>query len=330
MLKIKHYLLKTYSRLLKIPAYFQAFTQVFLLKFSANSPYKRTANIGYLRGIDFYKTTDFYRALANAMINYKHARKIYPNIVKPKTLGEKIFWFKFFGEIKVPEAGNKLLTAQFIPAAIKHLISCPAIVWHSKHAAMPKNHEIAAGSYYLKANHGSGMVKKIQFPLAEKEVTALELLTNQWLNTNFGLGDGEWWYNTFCKEILIEKNISTDVHSITWGAFIIGGDIAYINMVKKTPTDIQINWLNQDFSLLACQNNDYKRIQEFKLPKNIEQINHICLKLGAQFNFVRVDLLIDADDQLYLGEMTFSPGNALVNWPAEMNLQLGGKWQNLI
>ena len=320
---------KIWSKLLKAPAYIQTFKQLIFIRFSKISPYKISARIGYLRGMDFYAPLKFYRVLANAMLHYKKAHGVYPNLVKPQGFSEKVFWFKFFGEVKVPESGNKLLTEYFIPENMRHLISCPQIVWHAMQPTLPKNHELPAGSYYLKASHGSNMFKKIQYPLTDEERATLESACQQWLAYPFGIETGEWWYNSFDKEILIEKNVSPEETSISWCFFVFSGVIGFVLMVNKTKTVTQVNWLDKNFAMLPYQTANYERIVGYQLPSNIEHAKNLCCQIGQSFNFVRVDLLMDANEHYYLGEMTFSPGNAMTLRPPEMEAYLGGLWKKL-
>ena len=308
-------------------AYIETFKQLIFIKFSNTSPYKKSARIGHLRGIDFYAPLNFYSVLANAMLNYKKAHGVYPNLVKPQGFSEKVFWFKFFGEVKVPEAGNKLLTERFIPEHMRHLISCPQVVWHAKQANLPKNDELPAGSYYLKTSHGSNMFKKIQYPLTDQERAVLELTCHQWLAYPYGIETGEWWYNSFEKEILIEKNVSSEEASIAWGFFVFSGEIGFVIMVKKTKTATKVNWLDKNFAMLPYQTDNYVRIGDYQLPNNIEYAKNLCCQIGQSFNFVRIDLLMDANEKYYLGEMTFSPGNAMTLRPAEMEAFLGNLWK---
>ena len=317
------------SKLSKVPAYTETFKQLICIKFSSTSPYKKSARIGYLRGIDFYAPLNFYSVLANAMLNYKNVHGVYPNLVKPQGFSEKVFWFKFFGEVKVPETGNKLLTERFIPEHIKHLINCPQIVWHAKQATLPKNDEIPAGSYYLKASHGSNMFKQIQYPLNNQERTVLELACHQWLTYPYGIETGEWWYNSFDKEILIEKSVSSEEPSITWGFFIFSGEIGFVLVVKKAISGTTVNWLDENFMMLPYQTGNYERIGDYQIPSNIEHAKNLSCQIGQSFNFVRVDLLMDTNENYYLGEMTFSPGNALTLRPPEMEAFLGNLWKKL-
>ena len=320
---------KIVSKLSKVTAYVETFKQIVLIKLSNTSPYKKSARTGNLRGIDFYAPLNFYSVLANAMLNYKKTHGVYPNLVKPRGFSEKVFWFKFFGEVKIPETGNKLLTAYFIPENMRHLISCPKIVWHAKQANLPKNDEIPAGSYYLKASHGSNMFKKIQYPLTDQERAVLELTCHQWLAYPYGIETGEWWYNSFEKEILIEKNVSPDDASIAWGFFVFSGEIGFVIMVKKTDTATKVNWLDKNLAMLPYQEDDCVRVGDYQLPSNIEYVKNLCCQIGQSFNFVRIDLLMDANEKYYLGEMTFSPGNAMTLRPAEMEAFLGNLWKAL-
>lgn len=319
------------SKLSKVPAYIETFKQLIwqliCIKLSNTSPYKKSARTGYLRGIDFYAPRNFYSVLAIAMHHYKKAHGVYPNLVSPQGFSEKLFWFKFFGEVKVPETGNKLLTERFIPDHMRHLISCPQIVWHAKQATLPKNDEIPAGSYYLKANHGSNMVEKLQYPLNNQERAVLESACHQWLAYPYGIETGEWWYNSFEKEILIEKSVSSEEASIAWGFFVFSGEIGFVTMVKKTKTATKVNWLDKNFAMLPYQTDDYERIDDYQLPNNIEYAKNLCRQIGQSINFVRIDLLMDANENYYLGEMTFSPNNAMMLRPAEMEANLGNLWK---
>ena len=318
---------KIVSKLSKVTAYVETFKQIIIIKFSNTSPYKKSARLGYLRGFDFYTTLNFYSVLANAMLLYKKKHGVYPNLVKPQGFSEKIFWFKFFGEVKIPETGNKLLTERFIPEHIRHLISCPQIVWHAKQATLPNNDDLPAGSYYLKASHGSNMFKKIQYPLAAQQRAALESVCHQWLAYPYGIETGEWWYNSFEKEILIEKNVSSDDAPIAWGFHVFSGEIGFVIMVKKTDTATKVNWLDKNLAMLPYQEDDCVRVGDYQLPSNIEYVKNLCCQIGQSFNFVRIDLLMDANENYYLGEMTFSPGNAMTVRPAELEVFLGNLWK---
>jgi hypothetical protein len=49
--------------------------------------------------------------------------------------------------------------------------------------------------------------------------------------------------------------------------------------------------------------------------------------IGNQFRFVRVDFLVDDNQKIYLGELTFCPGNAAnLFFNDELQVYLGSLW----
>ena len=54
-------------------------------------------------------------AIALSITNYKAVHGIFPNLIQPRGLNEKITWSKFFAELPVQGSGKKLLTSEFIP-----------------------------------------------------------------------------------------------------------------------------------------------------------------------------------------------------------------------
>jgi TupA-like ATPgrasp len=310
--------------------YLRAYLIVNRIKTSPHSPFKKAPRIGYLRGIDFYKGSLLISTLAFAMHDYRRHHGVFPKLLKPTYFDEKLFKSKFFTEIKVPESGNKLLTSRFIPKDLKNSISVAKIIWHSPTAKLPRNNEIMPGYYFLKASHGAGMFKKIRYPLREDELICLEKTCEKWLENKFGLTTGEWWYNTFQKEILIEEPVGTENNPISWHVYTFDGVIGQIMAHRKSESDGkgEFSLFDGDFEILAY-------------PKVPRPVKDICLSqdtknrlrryaslIGSQFRFVRVDFLVDDNQKIYLGELTFCPINARLNLYLDDALQayLGGLW----
>ena len=290
-------------------------------------PFNKGPRIGYLRGIDFYKGSSLISTITSEMYGYRRYHGVYPNLLKPKYFDEKLLKSKFFTELKVPESGNKLLTSSFIPADLKTSISVAKIVWHSPTAKLPRNNEIRPGYYFLKASHGCGMFKRIRYPLREDEFICLEKICEKWLENKFGLTTGEWWYNTFEKEILIEEQVGTEKESISWYFYAFNGVIRHITAHKKTEGGDELTWFDENFEVLAYQDPEFYRIKNVCLAQDTkEKMKHYASLIGRQFKFVRVDLLVGGDQEIYLGELTFCPTNGLNSFPNERQRYLGSMW----
>lgn len=331
---IKRLLPPTFLFLIQNPhiprRYLRARLNIIHIKASPRSPFKKAPRIGYLRGIDFYEGSSLISTLAFAMYDYRQRHGVYPNLLKPRYFDEKLFKSKFFMEMKVPESGNKLLTSSFIPGDLRNSISVAKVIWHSPIAKLPRNNEVMPGDYLLKANHGAGMFKKIRYPLREDELVSLEDTCEKWLRNKFGLTTGEWWYSTFQKEILIEEQVGrSEDNAISWHFYTFDGIIGLIVAHRKFESD----WLGE-FSLFD------EHFEILAYPKVRRPVKDICLTqdtknqlrryaslIGSQFRFVRVDFLVDDNQKIYLGELTFCPGNAInLFLTDELQAYLGSLW----
>jgi hypothetical protein len=309
--------------------YLRAYLIVNRIKASPHSPFHKAPRIGYLRGIDFYKGSLLISTLAFAMYEYRRRHGVYPNLLKPTYFDEKLFKSKFFAELKVPESGNKLLTSTFIPEDLKTSTSVAKIIWHSPIAKLPRNNEIMPGDYFLKANHGAGMVQNIRYPLREDELIYLEKTCEKWLENKFGLAFGEWWYNTFQKEILIEEQVGTENNPISWHFYTFDGVIGYIMAHRKSESDSigEFTLFDEGFEILAYPKVP-RPVKDICLTQDTKnQLRRYASLIGSQFRFVRVDFLVDDNQKIYLGELTFCPGNAAnMFFHDELQACLGSLW----
>lgn len=319
------------SRVLGLLARPEARRQLQAIRAAVDSPFTRTCRAGFMRGIDFYAAPALERALAQSLGAYRHRFGRYPDLVSPQLLNEKIIWFKFFGEMKVPEAGNKLLTARFLPDEAAELVKVPEIVWHGAQPTLPDNDAVVPGHYYLKASHGCNMYRRIRYPLAPDERRKLEALCAGWLRKPYGLGDGEWWYNVFPKEILLERDVCGSDGSVSWNLFVIAGEIESVVLLKK-PSSVRAGSslktrLDPDFrfdsSIAKNPTLDTPNISEGAQ----EKMKAAARLIGSSFGFTRVDFLLAEDESIYLNEITFTPGNGLLRRASSLEISLGRKWQ---
>lgn len=294
----------------------------------ATSPFKYSVPRGYKRGVDFYGEAELRIAMQNVIFLFNQYFKKYPNLVNPQELNEKIQWIKFFYPIKFPESGDKLKNISFIPNEIQKDLNCPQIIWQSRFPKLPSNKLIKPGWYYLKSNYGSGMFKRIRYPLSPKEVMELESLCEQWLTSSFGLDTGEWWYNCFTKYILLEEEIKDLNGPISYNFHVSNGRVFYINFFQKpetgsseSPRDTRYD---SDFNELPNQHSGCTRVSIKELSaKTRQKMKFFAERIGLHFPYVRIDFLIDQNQKIYLGEVTLSPTNGFESRSDELEKTLG-------
>jgi hypothetical protein len=291
------------------------------------SIFKKPPRAGYSRGINFYARRDLIDAIAKAIYDYKLYHGVYPKLMTPQRLNEKITWAKFFSELRVPESGDKLSTEKFIPPELEGAISCPTVVWRSAFFQLPNNGEVAAGDYYLKANHGSGFVKRLSYPLSDQDRSAAEECTKKWLESAYGLQHGEWWYSCFKKEIFLEESVCDEENSVAVMFHVFHGTVHMITACKKSRSGTveKSLWLDSDFVPLP-QCSEAPRLDISFAFETKRTLKHLASCIGSQFRYVRVDFLLDHAERPFLGELTFAPNNGLMCWPEQLDFWLGGKW----
>src|SRR5690606_18553919 len=107
------------------------------------------------------------------------------------------------------------------------------VAWESHVSTLPANEHVAPGTYYLKANHGSDMFERVNFPISNTQRQALEVKAHGWLKSKFGFNHGEWWYNAFEPKIFLEHSITGNEDSISWNFYVINGRIPLISLFLK-------------------------------------------------------------------------------------------------
>ena len=301
--------------------------QVARLTAMARSPFGKAPPRGYLRGIDVYSAAQFPAVVGMVGKAFQVMHGRWPDIVNPQLLTDKMFWSIFFRPLKVPETGNKLLTSSFIPESALSLVNGPPIVWHSKTPKIPRANEVEAGIYYLKTSHGADMYRRVTYPISETDAEALDREFEQHLSTRYGFKNGEWWYSSFKPEVLLERAIGSAEFPVSWNFLVIRGDVVRVTAYQKIGfRRYRRTRLSPDFEPETAP--DAEGAADFVMPSKSAQdaLLSAARAIGTPLRFARIDFLLDDDEQVYLGEVTFVPGGALAPLPEDLDVSLGEMW----
>lgn len=277
---------------------------------------------GWKRGIDFYTPDDAASAVETAVLNYLVVHGRLPDLVNPRGFNEKVVRSNFFRFMKVPESGNRLLTHRFIPPELSGVIQTPEVVW----AGDDLDWETVASrhpgtSCYLKSSHGSGMVRRLSFPLEDAQRDHYAELGKTWLRHPYGLTTGEWWYNAFRPQLLVERDVGGNGFSVN--CFCFSGTVGLMVLhCKATGETIS---LTPDLRLIARRHGMSDPFALFPATQ-LHTLRAIASTLSADVEFARLDLLVGDTGTYYLGEVTFSPGNGLSRRPRGVDALLGQMW----
>jgi hypothetical protein len=203
------------------------------------------------------------------------------------------------------------------------------VAWQSKQARLPGNDEIPPGVYYLKASHGSGMFERVTYPLAPDQRAALEVKAASWLTRRHGWESGEWWYSVFTPQLMLDRSVTGASDSISWNFYVLNGQVPMVGLFLKTSTGQgHSTWLDAEFRALPIQST-LPAVPRYEIGAQQQEMLDLARDIARPFSAVRIDFFLGKDNRIYLGELTFSPGNAMSRRPPEVDALLSAPWSEL-
>ena len=174
------------------------------------------------------------------------------------------------------------------------------------------------------------MFRRITYPMAEAQAQALDREFQANLKNPYGLNFGEWWYNAFTPELLLERAIGREERTTSWNFYVVGGQIGLVVVYQKIggPTEYRKSYFTPGFEPLDEATPDAAQIT---LPstKARRMMGDAALAIGRGLGFVRIDFLLDDDETPFLGEVTFSPGSGTNRFSPQLDAKLGRMWPAL-
>ena len=160
--------------------------------------------------------------------------------------------------------------------------------------------------FALKTNHGSGfniiVHNKTNFNLEEAKQKL-----NHWLTIDYGKLGEEFHYSFIKRRIFVEEYFGSK--PINYKFLCYNGEPKYLYVAIINEYQ-NANFFDMEFKPLNfnCLSPPLPA-DNFEKPKLFEEMKNIARKLSSDFKLVRVDLY-ELNNEVKLGEMTFSPMNS--------------------
>ena len=177
----------------------------------------------------------------------------------------------------------------------------------------------------LKTNHSSGWNAVIR-DKSKMNKEELKEKFDKWMSLNFAFRFGfELHYMNIPRKIIAEKYMADlDGDIFDYRCFCFGGQVKYIwvdigsgtNRHKRSIFDAEWNLQNYHVNYPEISPTPQK-------PKRLQEMIRFAEKLSQPFAFVRVDFYL-IGDQIYFGELTFTPQSGQGKWECEeQNIEYG-------
>lgn len=255
--------------------------------------------------------------IKKSLIALGKAKGLELNLNTPRTIQDKINWLKIYdcSELK-GRCADKIKVHDYVREKLGKDICVPIIKIYDSPDDININE--LPEKFVLKCNHGYAMNIICRDKTTFDEENAKQLC-KKWINIDFGLDSPGYQYHyhfidrkCYVETLLedgIQKNSLFDykfwcfngkpiLYTINEGNG--HGDIMYYNI--KT---------GQCMDLYNAFNNNIPK--NFKKPVNFKEMLNYAQILAKDFTFVRIDFY-EINGKVYLGEMTFTPGNGMFKY----------------
>jgi hypothetical protein len=248
-----------------------------------------------------------------AFLLLSHRRRIgrFPNLKRPTAFNEMILRHCLHPDPRWAQLTDKLSVREYVRRKIGDeylipLVAVPDTFTQEVFDSLPS-------SFVMKANHGCGFVKVV-WDKSKTSFEELNRLASQWLATNFYYASRERHYRDikpriFFEKVLLEKGgkIPADLKLHVFGRRP-GGPIIYTIVISDRFGDIRGDVYDVKWNRLDLAVGEYKRSEAAALPPaNWAEVVRIATLLAEDLGYARVDLY-STGDEVYFGELTFTPG----------------------
>jgi hypothetical protein len=260
---------------------------------------------------------------------FAKAKKI-GNFKKPKTFNEKINWRKLYDHNPLyTKLSDKYAVREYIAEKIgeEHLV--PLLGVYNSVDEIDFN--ILPNQFVLKCTHDCASViickdkQNFDFKQAKSKLSKC-------LKKNFYWRTREWQYKDIEPKIIAEQYLvdESKIELKDYKIYCFRDKIACIEVMfnRFSSVGLKINIYDTDWNLLPlqikCPNDPNVKIEK---PEELEKMLFIAKILANDFSFVRVDFYV-ANNKIYFGEMTFTPGGTFNKFtPSKYDRIFGDMWK---
>lgn len=255
------------------------------------------------------------------------------NLNPPESFNEKIIWKKLHDRNPLlPLTADKYRVREYVKQSLGDEaaagILIPLLYVTDRPETIPFAH-LPSGGYRIKANCGSG---RNIFVRGNNPADPAKIIRRckSWLETPYGLEEHEWAYQKIERKIIIEELLPCKDPEGTpadYKFFVFHGRCELVEVILNRFKTRSISFLDPDWNLLPVTRDGYPRAENLQKPNHYGEMRSLANRLGAKFDFVRVDLYFEAG-RIYFGEMTHYPVSGHGKFiPQAFDFQLGSKWK---
>ena len=109
--------------------------------------------------------------------------------------------------------------------------------------------------------------------------------------------------------------------------YVFGGVATYVQVMDERHSALRTGFFDREWRPQPFRRGGSLASSSFPRPACLDEMSRLAEKLGAELDFVRVDLYA-LEDRIVFGEMTLAPGAGWIPFlPRSYDFKLGEKWR---
>lgn len=180
-------------------------------------------------------------------------------------------------------------------------------------------------SYVIKPTH---MAEEVIFVDSDDNLDEMSIRDQcrDWLSTDYGHILNHYWNSDIDREIMIEERLPSSEYPVPldYKMYVFHGRVEYVHVDFDRFDDPSRRFFDRNWNALEIQKGNKPLGPVIDEPEHFEEMIEIAEALGAEFDFMRVDLY-DIDDRgVVFGEMTTCPASGITPfYPQEYDFEFG-------
>lgn len=254
---------------------------------------------------------------------FVRAHRRWPDLDVPRTFSEKVGW-RILHDRRPQLAWtcDKLQMKEHASASGAPL-RVPRTLWSGSDVSELRDVDLPE-HWVIKPAHRSGLVR---FETRTTDIAALAAATRRWLRPVQADTYAEWAYSQARPALVVEELIG-DVGQPPpdYKFFVFQGVPRVVQLDLDRFSGHRRSLYTPEWEHLDVRLT-HPRGEQVPRPRQLDRMLECAARLGAGWDFMRIDLYADADDVLF-GEYTPYPGSGLERFrPRSFDAELGRHWQ---
>jgi hypothetical protein len=251
----------------------------------------------------------------------------WPDFDNPRTLGEHIMSLMLRCRDPILKiAADKVSTREYVAQHLGPEYVVPSYGVWDRADDVPLH--TLPRPCVLKPSAASGRVAFLRTGV-DADLDELRATLRRWLKRDYSRHGREWAYEGIKQRVLVEQMLlgPDGEPPADYKLWVIGKKVRMVTVdrdrfTRRTRNVYSADWQRLDVTQYPCTGHPTD-----PRPKQLARMIEVAEQLAAPFEFLRVDLYLNGDDALYVGELTATPGGGYERFePASFERELASHW----